>query len=1015
MKQTLLYALFLVLTKGVFAQTPQAIPYQAAARNSSGAILASTAVSVRFSIHDATADGTVVYSETHTTTTTAQGLFSVNVGQGTPVTGTFSGINWGTNAKYMQVELDPTGGSSYIDMGTQQMMSVPYALYAGTSSSSSQWTTSGSNIHNGNSGNVGIGTATPAARLHVADSSVVFTGIPGMWGEFVNEPIPVNGTGPRLLWSPGRGAFRAGFAYDDQWNADSIGIMSIAMGEGPTASGLNATAIGHFAIASGYSSVSLGESRAYGMWSTAIGKNNAAHGMISLALGESTTASADRATSLGRETIASGENSTAMGYLSNASGINSTAMGNNSAASGPHSTAMGSSVANGEYSTAFGTSAATGGFSTSMGFFSSAGGQTSTSMGTFSNASGENSTAMGSYTTASGVNSTAMGHGTTASGMYSSAMGNYVSTNEKTGSFAIGDVSNYYPPTLNDADNQMMMRFAGGYKLYNDTFATKGLEITQSGSAKYMSDVTGTFTDRSLVDKHYVDSVAAGGSSAGWAASGTNIHNTNTGKVGIGITTPAAKLHVADSSVVFTGPADVESITPGNPPISGPGSRMMWYADKAAFRAGWAGGNEWDKENVGNYSIALGQYNTASNFGSVAIGHACLASGAGSTAIGGQTYATGIYSTAFGFTTAAAGNYSTAFGSLSTAGGNNATAWGYFSNASGNGSLAIGNGTEYDYGGSTTASGANSRSIGYNTTASGNNATAIGNTSNASGINSTAIGFFTYAIGDNSTAIGYYSTASGAISTAMGIATVASGTNSTAMGVETYATGTRSTAMGDRTTASGDFTTAMGSLITTNGKDGSFAIGDASPSTTTQGNDANNQMMMRFAGGYKLYTNSTITVGVSLAPGGNSWATISDRNKKENFAAVDGEAFLRKIAKFNLTSWNYKGQDPATHRHYGPMAQDFYAAFGKDQYGTMGNDTTISQADMEGVSFIAIQALVKENEALKAKINQLENKNSTLSNELNVLKAELTTNLQETNNRMQEIEKLLRKENTAAK
>jgi hypothetical protein len=55
-------------------------------------------------------------------------MFSVNVGQGSPVTGTFSGINWGTNAKFMQVEMDPAGGSSYIDMGTQQMMSVPYAL-----------------------------------------------------------------------------------------------------------------------------------------------------------------------------------------------------------------------------------------------------------------------------------------------------------------------------------------------------------------------------------------------------------------------------------------------------------------------------------------------------------------------------------------------------------------------------------------------------------------------------------------------------------------------------------------------------------------------------------------------------------------------------------------------------------------------------------------------------------------------------------------------------------------------
>jgi hypothetical protein len=60
-------------------------------------------------------------------------MFSVNLGQGTPVTGTFSGINWGTNAKFMQVEMDPSGGSSYVDMGTQQMMSVPYAKYAETS------------------------------------------------------------------------------------------------------------------------------------------------------------------------------------------------------------------------------------------------------------------------------------------------------------------------------------------------------------------------------------------------------------------------------------------------------------------------------------------------------------------------------------------------------------------------------------------------------------------------------------------------------------------------------------------------------------------------------------------------------------------------------------------------------------------------------------------------------------------------------------------------------------------
>ena len=140
---------------------------------------------------------------------------------------------------------------------------------------------------------------------------------------------------------------------------------------------------------------------------------------------------------------------------------------------------------------------------------------------------------------------------------------------------------------------------------------------------------------------------------------------------------------------------------------------------------------------------------------------------------------------------------------------------------------------------------------------------------------------------------------------------------------------------------------------------------------------------MRFAGGYKLYSDAYAYVGSQLAPGDNSWSTISDVRKKENFVPVNGEEFLNKIAKFSLTSWNYKGQNPKEYRHYGPMAQDFYAAFGKDSYGTVGNDTTISQADMEGVSFVAIQALEKRTrdqqqqiEALLNEVRELKEANS---------------------------------------
>ncbi len=132
MKKILQILLLLLIAKIAIAQAPQGIPYQAAARNSSGAILASTAISVRFTIRDSIATGAIKYRETHSVTTTAQGMFSLNVGQGTGVLGTFAGINWATNAKFMQMEMDPAGGGSYIDMGTSQMMSVPYALYAGS-------------------------------------------------------------------------------------------------------------------------------------------------------------------------------------------------------------------------------------------------------------------------------------------------------------------------------------------------------------------------------------------------------------------------------------------------------------------------------------------------------------------------------------------------------------------------------------------------------------------------------------------------------------------------------------------------------------------------------------------------------------------------------------------------------------------------------------------------------------------------------------------------------------------
>jgi uncharacterized protein (TIGR02145 family) len=127
MKQ--LFSLLIIIVAHIaYTQSPQSIPYQAVVRNTDGAVLSNTNITMTFKIHDISATGTVVYEESHTTSSNAQGLVAVNVGGGSPITGTFNTINWGNGAKFLHVLMN--AGNGVVDLGTQQMMSVPYALYA---------------------------------------------------------------------------------------------------------------------------------------------------------------------------------------------------------------------------------------------------------------------------------------------------------------------------------------------------------------------------------------------------------------------------------------------------------------------------------------------------------------------------------------------------------------------------------------------------------------------------------------------------------------------------------------------------------------------------------------------------------------------------------------------------------------------------------------------------------------------------------------------------------------------
>ncbi|MDC1266877.1 collagen-like protein [Crocinitomicaceae bacterium] len=216
-----------------FGQAPEGFKYQAVLRDAGNTILNNQAVGMRMTIQQGSIGGTTVYQETFAPTTNAYGLVNLEIGSGTVVSGDFTTIDWANGPYFIETAVDVTGGTSYAVMGTSELMSVPYALYAKTSGSSTpgpqgpvgndgatgatgpqgpagndgatgatgpqgpagvgiaqtlslsgtdvtlsdgggtvsiddgDWIVNGNDIHNGNSGNIGVGTASPSKELNV--------------------------------------------------------------------------------------------------------------------------------------------------------------------------------------------------------------------------------------------------------------------------------------------------------------------------------------------------------------------------------------------------------------------------------------------------------------------------------------------------------------------------------------------------------------------------------------------------------------------------------------------------------------------------------------------------------------------------------------------------------------------------------------------------------------------------------------------------------------------------------
>ena len=131
MRKIYLFITMLVLcVASVFAQAPEKFSYQAVVRNASNQLVTNANVGVRVSVLQGSTYGAAVYVETHTVTTNANGLLTLEIGDGTVQNGSVANIDWGNGPYFLKTEIDPNGGTNYSVTSTQQMLSVPYALYA---------------------------------------------------------------------------------------------------------------------------------------------------------------------------------------------------------------------------------------------------------------------------------------------------------------------------------------------------------------------------------------------------------------------------------------------------------------------------------------------------------------------------------------------------------------------------------------------------------------------------------------------------------------------------------------------------------------------------------------------------------------------------------------------------------------------------------------------------------------------------------------------------------------------